>query len=111
MREDRLKDFIANATGVERMIGDRATGEVVWLGTLAGAARDLGSVEVVVPGSPSRLAYIVLRVPEGTDIGAPVGSLAAVEVRRLDVPSGVTVPPGADPWLFTGNLIASVPCH
>lgn len=109
-REDRIRDFIENATGVERMIGDRSTGEIIWLGTLEGYARDLGSVEVVVPEGPRRFAYAVLRVREGSGIDAPVGSLAGVQLRRIDVPSGASVPQGTDLWLYTGNLVASVPC-
>lgn len=105
IREDDLKGYIAGATGVERMIDVQ-----VWLGTLAGVARSLGSAEVVVPPKTNRLAWIVARVPAGTDIDAPVGSLAAVEVRRLDAPAGAIVPQGAEIWFFTGNLAASVTC-
>lgn len=106
IREESLKAYLASATGVERLIGPH-----VWLGSLEGAARSLGSVEVVVPGNRnSRQAYIVLRVPAGTDIDVPAGSLAAIEVSRLDAPAGVSVPPGAELWLFTGDLIASTVC-
>ena len=105
--QERLKSYLAAATGVERLIG-----ESVWLGTLGGAARSLGSTEIVVPGNrTSRLALIVLRVPTGSDIDAPAGSLAAIGIGRLDTPPGANVPHGADLWLFTGDLIASVACH
>lgn len=105
IREETVKTYLASATGVERLIGLG-----VWLGTIEGAARSLASVEVVVPGQPSRLAYIILRVPAASDIDAPAGALAAIEISRLDAPSGASVPQGAELWFFTGDLVASVPC-
>lgn len=103
--EDELKDLLADATGVERLIG-----ESVWLGTLEGAARSQGSVEVVVPAKASRQAWIIARVPAGS-FDAPAGSLAAFGIRRLDAPAGASVPPGAELWLFTGDLLASMTCR
>ena len=105
-REEDLREYLAGATGVERLIGPH-----VWLGTLEGLARSVDSGEVVVPSNPDvRVAYLILRVAQGSDFDAPVGSLAAIEVRRLDAPAGTTVPPGTAMWLFTGDLIASHPC-
>lgn len=104
--EEPLKSYLATAAQTEAAIGGG-----VWLGTREGLARSLGSSEIVVPGDrTSRHAFIVLRVPEGSDIDAPAGSLAAIGIRRLDPPQGSVIPPGAELWLITGDLSASVPC-
>ena len=111
--EEQLRGYLAGATVAEHMIGDRSVGQRVWVGTLEGVARSFGSTEVVVSmGTNTRSAYIVMQVPEvsDVDIDAPVGSLAAVQILRLDAPQGASVPPGAELWLFTGNLIASMSC-
>jgi hypothetical protein len=92
--EKDLRKYLAGAHGVEVMIGPR-----VWLGTLVGWARSLGSTEVRLPANPaSRYGSIILRVPKGLDIGLPVGALAAIQLRRLDAPSGVDLPVGAEIW-------------
>lgn len=102
--EEQLQAYLGAATGVERLIG-----ESVWLGTLEGAARSLDSVEVIVPTEPSPRAWIIARIPEGSN-DAPAGSLAAYGIRRLEPPAGASLPHGAEVWLFTGDLLASMTC-
>jgi hypothetical protein len=98
--DEDLRKYLAAAHDVEVMIGPR-----VWLGTLAGWARSLGSTEVRLPGNPaSRYGSIILRVPEGLDIGLPVGTLAAIQLRRLDAPAGVDLPVGAEIWGLSWNV-------
>jgi hypothetical protein len=109
-----LAKLLAKATGVERMIGQR-----VWLGTLEGAAKSLGSSEVVVPvHGESRAAWIVIHLPPKVGkwslVGAfegPAGSLAAISLRREDIPDGATVPAGASVWFADGGTLVSMKCR
>lgn len=98
--EEDLRKYLAGAHGVEVMIGPR-----VWLGTLVGWARSLGSADVRLPASPtSRYGSIILRVPKDLGIGLEVGQLAAILLRRLDAPPGAELPAGAEIWGLSSNV-------
>jgi hypothetical protein len=56
-------------------------------------------MDVVRLANPvSRYAFMILRVPKGLDIALPVGTLAVIELKRLDAPAGVELPAGAEIW-------------
>jgi len=100
VRDEDLRKYLKGAHGVEQLIGPR-----VWLGTIQGWARALGSTEVVIPSIPAfnRHAFIVLRLPKGFN-ALPEGTLTAIQLRRIGAPEGMLLPVGADLWFLTSNL-------
>jgi hypothetical protein len=104
--DEDLRKYLAAANGVEVMIGPR-----VWLGTLVGWARSLGSSDVRLPGNPaSRYGSIILRMPADFTWHLPKGTLAALQLRRIDAPADVKLPTGADLWVID-NSVAFVLDH